>query len=120
MSFGIIKNAKDARTIIEAEEPQVANKFVKLFVEKLVIKDHVGTIHFTVPPLGEGPYRAPVSFGIGEYLLAQPTGKGQGGGVALFSAPPNPPGATWCRRRWGARREGVAGRRPQPLGTLAG
>ena len=70
----IIKNAKDARTIIEAEEPQVANKFIRLFVEKLVIKDHIGTIHFTVPPLGEGPYRAPVSFGIGEYLLAQPMG----------------------------------------------
>ncbi len=72
----IIKNAKDARTIIEAEEPQIANKFVKLFVEKLVIKDHVGTIHFTVPPLGEGPYRPPVSFGIGEYLFAQPMGEG--------------------------------------------
>ena len=63
----IIKNALDMRTIIETAEPQIANQFIKLFVEKLVIKDHIGTIHFKVPSLGEGPYRPPESFKIGEY-----------------------------------------------------
>ena len=63
----IIKNALDMRTIIETAEPQIANQFIKLFVEKLVIKDHIGTIHFKVPSLGEGPYRPPESFKVGEY-----------------------------------------------------
>ena len=63
----IIKNALDLRTIIETAEPQIANQFIKLFVEKLVIKDHTGTIHFKVPSLGEGPYRPQESFRIGEY-----------------------------------------------------
>ena len=70
----IIENALDARTIIEADEPQVANLFIRLFVEKLVIKDHIGTIHFTVPPLSEGPYRPPESFVIGKHLFAHPMG----------------------------------------------
>ena len=43
------------------------NQFIALFVEKLVIKDNIGTIHFKVPSLGEGPYRPPESFKIGEY-----------------------------------------------------
>ena len=55
----IIKSAMDLRTIIETAEPQIANQFIKLFVKKLVIKDHTGTIHFKVPSLGEGPYRPP-------------------------------------------------------------
>ena len=63
----IIKNAMDLRTIIETAEPQIANQFIKLFVKKLVIKDHTGTIHFKVPSLGEGPYRPAESFRIGEY-----------------------------------------------------
>ena len=63
----IIKNAMDLRTIIETAEPQIANQFIKLFVKKLVIKDHTGTIHFKVPSLGEGPYRPQESFRIGEY-----------------------------------------------------
>ena len=69
----IIQNALDVRTIIETDEPQVANSFIRLFVKKLVIKDHVGTLYFTVPPLSEGPYRAPESFGIGKHLFTRPT-----------------------------------------------
>ncbi len=57
----IIKNALDMRTIIETAEPQIANQFIKLFVEKQVIKYQIGTIHFKVSSLGEGPYRPPRS-----------------------------------------------------------
>ena len=74
----IIANAMDVQTIIETEEPQVANTFVRLFVKKLVIKDHIGTIHFTVPPLGEGPQWTPESFGIGKHLFARPLGRDPG------------------------------------------
>ena len=74
----IIANAMDVRTIIETDEPQVANTFVRLFVKKLVIKDHIGTIHFTVPPLDEGPQWMPESFGLGKHLFARPLGGATG------------------------------------------
>ena len=74
----IIRNALDSRTIIEAEDPQVANSFIKLFVKKLVIKDHIGTIHFTVPPLAEGPHQPSVSFDIEKHPFAHSMGGGLG------------------------------------------
>jgi hypothetical protein len=70
----IIANAMDVRTFIETEEPQVANTLVRLFVKKLVIKDHIGTLHFNLPALGEGPQWAQASFGIGKHPFARPEG----------------------------------------------
>ena len=65
------------------------NQFIALFVEKLVIKDNIGTIHFKVPSLGEGPYR-PQSLLRSENTLARSqTVNGGGmlghwGGVKLY------------------------------------
>ena len=70
----IIANAMDVRTIIETDEPQVANTFVRLFVKKLVIKDHIGTIHFTVPHSTKVPNGCRSPFGLGKHLFARPLG----------------------------------------------